>query len=390
MALQALPPPRAAVGSLQLDVLEGARALGCDGDGSNSTPPPPLALANFVGGSFVPALDGATLDDHNPATGRVVATIPRSAARDVDAAVAAARAAFPGWAATPPAVRAALLDRVADGLEAHLEALAVMESQDCGKTLAMARGVDIPRAVANFRFFAGQLRHDALPGFPMHDAMNVVTREPLGVAGLIAPWNLPLYLLSWKIAPALACGNTVVAKPSEVTPRTASALAAIAHAAGLPAGVLNVVHGLGGEAGAALVGHPAVPLVSFTGGTATGRLVAAACAPLFKKLSLELGGKNATVVFGDVAADRAWLAGGGGGGSLGAGVTLAKAVAGAVRGAFTNNGQVCLCGSRLFVQASIYDAFLPLFLDAVARLRCGPPDAPGGVDVGPLSSAVHR
>ena len=393
--------------SVSIDVVSG---LAADGAADGATPP--LTLLNYVGGAFVPSKSGETIPDFNPATGKVVASIPRSRAEDVDAAVAAAKAAFPSWAATSVAVRAAFLDRIADGLEAHLETLAAMESQDCGKTMTMARTVDIPRAVANFRFFAGQIRHDSTGCWAMHDAINYSTRVPMGVCGLISPWNLPLYLLSWKIAPAIACGNTVVAKPSEITPRTAAALAAIAHAAGLPAGVINIIHGLGGEAGAALVSHTDVPLISFTGGTVTGKAVALAAAPLFKKVSLELGGKNATVVFADVDGERTWISGSGsasngtdgvhaaaavvangassgGNASAGAGMTLQKAVAGAVRAAFTNNGQVCLCGSRLFVQASIYDKFLPLFLEAVSKLRVGPPDAPD-TDVGPLSSAAHR
>lgn len=374
----ALPPQRTPWSSLQLDVVSSAAAA--------SGESPPLELLNYIGGAFLPAASGAMLEDFAPATGRVLARIPRSGGADVDAAVAAAAAAFPSWSATPVAVRASMLERLADGLEAHAEALAEMESQDCGKTLAMARSVDIPRSIANLRFFAGAVRHDATGSYAMHDAINVATREPVGVAGLISPWNLPLYLLTWKVAPALAAGNCVVAKPSEVTPRTASALAAIAHAAGLPPGVLNVVHGLGGEAGAVLVAHPRVPLISFTGGTATGKLVAAAAAPMFKKLSLELGGKNATVVFADVASDRAWI---GSGGAAAAGVTLDKAVAGALRAAFTNNGQVCLCGSRLFVQAAIYDAFVDKFLQAAGKLRCGAPEA-ATTDVGPVSSEVHR
>lgn len=287
----AVPKQRLPFSELKLDLLLPQQKGGVpDGSGEH----PPISLKNFVGGQFLPAVSGLTIPDFNPASGGVIATIPRSGAADVDLAVAAAKAAFPAWAATPVAVRAALLDRIADGIEAHLEDLAAMESQDCGKTLAMARTVDIPRAVANFRFFAGAIRHDSTGAYAMHDAINYATRAPLGVAGLISPWNLPAYLLSWKIAPALACGNSVVAKPSEITPRTAAAIAAIAHAAGLPEGVLNIVHGLGGECGSALVSHPDVPLVSFTGGTVTGRAVGLAAAPLFKKVSLELGGKNAT------------------------------------------------------------------------------------------------
>lgn len=337
---------------------------------SPSAPPEggPVTLFNYIGGAFLPAADGRTLEDVDPSTGRVAATLPRSSGVDVDAAVAAARGAGDGWRRTSVTHRAALLDAIADALEAWGPELAAMESADSGKTIRMASNVDIPRSVANFRFFAGQIRHDETGCYAMHDAINYATREPLGVAGLISPWNLPLYLLSWKVAPALACGNTVVAKPSEITPRTATALAAIMHAVGVPPGVFNLIHGLGGEAGARLVAHPDVPLISFTGGTATGKLVGAAAAPLFKKVSLELGGKNATVIF-----DSA---------------TLDTVVAGAARSAFTNNGQVCLAGSRIFVQRGIAPAFLPAFIAAVKRMRCGPPAAADS-DVGPVSSAPH-
>jgi aminomuconate-semialdehyde/2-hydroxymuconate-6-semialdehyde dehydrogenase len=263
----------------------------------------PVRLQNYVGGCFVDASDGSTVDDIGPATGGVIATIPRSKAADMEAAAEAAAAAFDSWSATSAHVRADILDRIADGLQAWLPELALMESEDSGKTIKMATNVDIPRSIANFRFFAGQIRHDETGCYPMHDAFNYTLRCPIGVAGLISPWNLPLYLASWKIAPALACGNTVILKPSEITPRTASALAQIVHAAGVPAGVFNLVHGLGAEAGQALVAHPRVLLISFTGGTVTGRAVAATCAPMFKKLSLELGGKNATVIFGDANLD---------------------------------------------------------------------------------------
>ena len=329
-----------------------------------------LQFLNFVNNSFQPCQSGETLDNLNPATGAVLCVIPRSQPADVDTAVAAAAAAFPGWSQTPATARADLLDRVAALLEAHAPALARMESEDAGKTLAMATETDIPRAIANFRFFAGAIRHDhGGAAFHTADSVNFSSRSPLGVAGLITPWNLPLYLLSWKVAPALACGNTIVCKPSELTPRTACALAALLQAAGAPPGVFNVVHGLGGECGARLVAHPAVRLISFTGGTATGAAVAATAAPLFKRLSLELGGKNATLVFADVP--------------------LAKAVAAALRAGFTNNGQVCLCGSRVLVQRPLYQDFCQAFGAAVAALRVGDPLAPG-TQVGPVSSALHR
>ena len=324
---------------------------------------------NFINNAFLPASDGGSLPNANPATLAPLPPIPNSTPLDVAAAVSAARAAFPAWAATPPSARAALLDRVASLLEAHAPALAAMECEDSGKTLRQATSVDIPRAAANFRFFAGAIRHAGAEAFSMPDAINYSSRAPIGVAALITPWNLPLYLLSWKVAPALACGNTVVCKPSEVTPRTASALAAILLAAGAPPGVFNLVHGSGAVAGAALVAHPGARLLSFTGGTATGAAVAACAARLFKRVSLELGGKNATIVFADTP--------------------LQAGVAAALRAGFTNNGQVCLCGSRVLVQRALYGALVAGLGAAVAALVVGDPADPR-TDVGPLASAAHR
>ena len=329
----------------------------------------PGEVLNCIGGCFVPARGGGTLDDVCPATGRVLALLPRSGAADVDAAVCAAEAGLAAWRRVPAAARADALDAIAEGLAAWAPELAALESADAGKTLRTAQSVDIPRAAANFKFFAGAVRHDEGVAVAGAATLDVATREPVGVVALISPWNLPLYLASWKVAPALACGNAAVLKPSELTPRTAAALAHIA-AAVLPPGVLNVVHGLGGEAGAALVAHARVRAVSFTGGTATGRLVAAAAAPAFKKLSLELGGRNATVIFADVAGG------------------VPAAVAAALRAAFTNNGQVCLAGSRVFVERALYADFAAAFVRAAAALAVGDPAAPG-VDVGPLSCAAH-
>ena len=235
--------------------------------------------------------------------------------------------------------------------------------------MSLAKRIDIPRAVANFRFFAGAVRHQELPSHRMPDALNFTSRSPVGVCGLITPWNLPLYLLTWKLAPALAMGNTVVAKPSELSPLSAAALAVICKEAGLPDGVFNLVHGLGPEAGQAIVGHPDIKLISFTGGTATGVHVAGTAAPMFKKLSLELGGKNATLVFADADLD--------------------KAVDGAVRAAFTNQGEICLCGSRVLVDRSIYTEFERRFVEQVKALKVGDPADPD-TDVGALNSLPHR
>jgi aminomuconate-semialdehyde/2-hydroxymuconate-6-semialdehyde dehydrogenase len=326
-------------------------------------------LLNYIDGEFRSAISSETILDFDPASGLPSATIPRSSSADIDLAVASARTAFSTWSKTPFATRAAYLDAIANEIERRAPEIAELEARDAGKTLKMATMTDIPRSVANLRFFAGAIRHDETAAHMMADgSVNYAMRVPIGVAGLITPWNLPLYLLTWKVAPALACGNTVVAKPSEITPRTASILAEIAHAVGLPKGVLNIVHGLGSEAGAALVSHQDVKCVSFTGGTATGALVAKATAPLFKKVSLELGGKNSTIIFADYDLD--------------------KAVAAALRAGFTNNGQVCLCGSRVLVHKSLYPAFLPAFAAAVAKLKVGGPLDPT-TDVGPVSCVLH-
>ena len=324
---------------------------------------------NFVNGAFVPAKGGEWLDDLAPATGQVIARIPRSSKTDVDAAVVAAKAALSAWARTSVIERAALLDRVADLLEARRDEAAELESRDTGKPLALAKSLDIPRAVANFRFFADLVRTKSDDAAMMADALNYTHRSPAGVCALITPWNLPLYLLSWKTAPALAMGNTIVAKPSELTPLTASLLAELLHEAGCPPGVFNLVHGLGAEAGDALVSHPGVSLVSFTGGTATGAKVAAAAAPAFKKLSLELGGKNPSLVFADC--------------------DIEKTVSGVARSAFLNQGQICLCGSRILVERSIHDRFVGALLEELKAWKVGDPADPA-TRIGAGISAAHR
>ena len=323
----------------------------------------------YIGGRLVGAQSGARLANVNPATGQQTSALARGSAEDVDAAAQAAHSAKEVWSTTPAEQRAQILERTADVIAQNLDELAVMESEDTGKPLSLARQIDIPRAVANFRFFASAIRQESLGAHPMPTALNYTQRRPLGVVGLITPWNLPLYLLTWKTAPALAMGNTVVAKPSELTPQTATRLAEILTEAGLPAGAFNVVHGLGPEVGQPLVEHPQVSGISFTGGTATGARVAATAAPRFKKLSLELGGKNATIVFADADLDAA--------------------VDGAVRAGFANQGEICLCGSRVLVERSIYDAFLERYVERVAALRVGPPmDAE--TQVGALISTAHR
>lgn len=326
-------------------------------------------LHNFIDGRFTPPHSGAWFDDIEPATGEVLAAIPDSDERDVDAAVSAAKRAFPSWSKTPVADRSRLLLRLADLIERDLDTLAALESRDNGKTVALATRLDIPRAVANFRFFATAILHDSSEAHVTDGvALNYTLRQPLGVVGLISPWNLPLYLLSWKIAPAIASGNTCVAKPSELTPMTANHLAALSVEAGFPPGVINIVHGYGAKAGRALTCHDDVAAISFTGGTVTGAAVAANAAPRFKKLSLELGGKNPNLIFADADLD--------------------EAITTSIRSSFWNQGEICLCGSRIFVQRPIYDTFVERFVAATNQLRVGDPADPA-TDLGALISEAH-
>ncbi len=328
-----------------------------------------LRLTNFIDGDYRAPATGAYLPVVEPATGKVYAEVPDSGATDIDAAVAAARRAERGWATTPPSQRANLLRRIADLIEARLDSLAEEESRDSGKPVKVACSVDIPRAVANFRFFAAMAESQASESHHGEaGTLNYTLRQPLGVVGCISPWNLPLYLFSWKIAPALAAGNCVIAKPSEITPVSAWLLGEIVQAAGLPPGVLNIVHGGGPRCGQALVVHPRVKAVSFTGSTATGAAIAAATATQFKKLSLEMGGKNATVVFADCDFERS--------------------VNESVRAAFSNQGQICLCGSRILVERSLLPRFREAFLARVAELVVGDPRDPAS-DMGALVSAAH-
>jgi aminomuconate-semialdehyde/2-hydroxymuconate-6-semialdehyde dehydrogenase len=328
-----------------------------------------MRLANFIDGTFAAPVSGAYFDDICPATGDPLADIPDSDHRDVASAVDAARRAFPAWSATRAEDRSRVLLKLADLIERNLDELARMESDDNGKPVSLARRMDIPRAVANFRFFATAILHQSSEAHATDSAaLNYTLRQPVGVAGLISPWNLPLYLLSWKIAPAIASGNTCVAKPSELTPLTANRLAELSIEAGVPAGVMNIVHGFGAKAGAAICEHPEVPLISFTGGTVTGARVAAAAAPLFKKLSLELGGKNPNVIFADADLD--------------------EAIATSIQSSFANQGEICLCGSRIFVERAIYDQFVERFTAATKQLRIGDP-ADASTDVGALISEAH-
>lgn len=326
-------------------------------------------ILNLIGGELVPAASKRSFEVFDPAVGHPWALAPDSETSDVDAAVEAAQRAFPAWSRTTAQDRSKLLLAVADRIEADAYRLAMEECIDTGKPLEVTRTLDIPRAVANFRFFATSILHTSSELHASDAALlNYTLRRPLGPVACISPWNLPLYLLTWKIAPALAAGNTVVAKPSEVTPMTAFRLAEIAREAGLPPGVLNIVHGFGAKTGPPLVSHPAIRAVSFTGGTATGADIARNASPRFKKISLELGGKNPTVVFADA--------------------DLGQAVRGALRAAFSNQGQICLCGSRILVERSIYPEFLERFATSARTLRVGDPLEPG-TEQGAVVSKAH-
>jgi aminomuconate-semialdehyde/2-hydroxymuconate-6-semialdehyde dehydrogenase len=314
----------------------------------------PLQIQNFIDGQFLEPVGGKYLDNIEPATGKPYSQVADSDARDVELAVAAAEKAFADWSKKSATERSKILLRIADLIERDLDKLARAESIDTGKPLSLARALDIPRAASNFRFFATAILHtESEAHITDNVAFNYTLRQPRGIAGLISPWNLPLYLLSWKIAPAIAVGNTAIAKPSELTPMTAYMLCEIVREAGLPSGVLNVVHGTGPNVGAAITAHPKINTISFTGGTVTGRKVAEACAPFFKKVSLEMGGKNPNVVFADADLDAA--------------------IAGSVRSSFANQGQICLCGSRVFVERSTYKEFVDRFIDKASQLRLGDP-----------------
>lgn len=311
-------------------------------------------IDNYIDGELIAPIGQAYLDNVNPATGQVYALTPDSDAQDVQRAVDAAKAAFPAWSSCGVDTRAQLLNKIADLIDENLDLLARAESIDNGKPLSLAKSVDIPRASANFRFYASGIQHFAAESHYMENtAINYTQRAAVGVAGCISPWNLPLYLFTWKIAPALAAGNTVVAKPTEITPMTAYLLSKLCIDAGLPKGVLNIVHGYGHKVGQAIVAHQDIPLISFTGGTETGRQIAATAAPMFKKLSLELGGKNPNIIFADCDFDE-----------------MLKTT---LRSSFANQGQICLCGSRIFVERPIYEKFKSAFVAKVQKMKVGDP-----------------
>jgi len=327
-----------------------------------------MNIENYINGEMRASHSGAVLDNYNPASGKVYGTIPNSDAKDVAEAYAAAAAAFPVWSNTPSEERFKVLNAIAEGIDNLRDALAMAESNDQGKPLWLAKN-EMIRAAQNFRFFATAAMQFSSESHAMENrAINYTLRTPIGVVGCISPWNLPLYLFTWKIAPALAAGNCVVAKPSEFTPVTAAMLGEICTAAGLPNGVLNIVHGLGSSVGQAIVEHPSIKAISFTGGTATGKHIASVAGPMFKKVSLELGGKNPNIIFADADLD--------------------KAIKTTVNSSFMNQGEICLCGSRVVVERSVYDHVKHALAQAVSEMKVGDPLDPN-TRVGAIVSKPH-
>ncbi|MBJ6366501.1 aldehyde dehydrogenase [Snuella sedimenti] len=327
-------------------------------------------IQNYINGSYHNPLNDDWLDNYCPADGTIYGKLPNSSAEDVENAYIAAKSAFPSWSQTPLEERSHILIKISELLEANLQRLAEAESMDNGKPIGLAKTVDIPRAASNFRFFGNAITQFASESHESvgMDAINYTLRQPIGVVGCISPWNLPLYLFTWKIAPAIAAGNCVVAKPSEVTPMTAYLLGDICAEAGLPRGVLNIVHGLGTTTGQAIVEHPDIMAISFTGGTKTGAQIAKIAAPMFKKLSLELGGKNPNMIFADC--------------------DYRNMLETTIRSSFANQGQICLCGSRIFVEAPIYKKFKTDFIAKVEALKIGDPSNKD-TDIGALVSKEH-
>jgi aminomuconate-semialdehyde/2-hydroxymuconate-6-semialdehyde dehydrogenase len=327
-------------------------------------------LLNYINGELVNPIGNTWLDNYEPATGNVYSQIPDSDERDVQLAVKAASAAFEEWSGFSNEKRSDLILKVATLIEERMDEFVAAESKDNGKPLKLARAVDIPRAISNFKFFATGILHFASESHYMQGVgVNYTTRKPIGVVGCISPWNLPLYLFTWKIAPALAAGNCVIAKPSEITPYTAYLLSQVCIDAGLPKGVLNIVHGLGGKVGQAIVEHADIKAISFTGGTETGKRIASIAAPMFKKMSLELGGKNPNIIFADA--------------------DLEDAVKTSVLSSFSNQGQICLCGSRIFIQKDIYEQFKIAFIEKVKSLKVGDPQEEN-TNVGAVVSLPHQ
>lgn len=327
-------------------------------------------LKNYINGELIEPVSKKYLDNYEPATGEVYSLIPDSDERDVQLAFAAAKNAFETWSKTSLENRMLILMKVADGIEKRMDEFVAAESKDNGKPQKLARAVDIPRAISNFRFYASAIQHFASESHHMPGVgINYTLRQPIGVVGCISPWNLPLYLFTWKIAPALATGNCVVAKPSEITPYTAYLLSQVCIEAGLPKGVLNIVHGLGNKVGQAIVEHEDIKAISFTGGTETGKRIAFIAAPMFKKLSLELGGKNPTIIFADC--------------------DFEETVKQVVTASFSNQGEICLCGSRIFIEKSFCEKFKQAFVERVKTLKVGDPNDESSI-MGAIVSLQHK
>ena len=327
-------------------------------------------VQNFINGKYVDPIQNNWLDNYCPATGEIYGQLPNSTKEDIDLAYQAAKNAFPKWSQTTLDERSRILIKISELLETKLQRFAKAESKDNGKPIWLAKEVDIPRAASNFRFFGNAITQFASESHESvgQNAINYTLRHPLGVVACISPWNLPLYLFTWKIAPALAAGNCVVAKPSEVTPMTAYLLGEICNEAGLPKGVLNIVHGLGTITGQAIIEHPDIKAISFTGGTATGAHIARIAAPMFKKLSLELGGKNPNIIFADCDYEDMLNT--------------------TIRSSFGNQGQICLCGSRIFVEKPIYEQFKKDFVSIIRKQKVGHPSA-ADTKIGALVSKPH-
>lgn len=329
-----------------------------------------MKIQNYINGAFVDPISNEWIENIEPAFGEVYGQIPNSNSEDVQSAVDTAENAFLNWSNSSLETRSGILLKISELLINRLEEFAAAESKDNGKPISLSRSIDIPRAASNFRFFANAITQFASESHESQglDAVNFTLRQPIGVVGCISPWNLPLYLFTWKIAPALAAGNCVVAKPSEVTPYTAYLLGDVCSKAGLPAGVLNIVHGTGQSTGKAIVSHPKIKAISFTGGTSTGAAIAKIAAPMFKKLSLELGGKNPNIIFADC--------------------NYEDMLNTTIRSSFSNQGQICLCGSRILVERSIYDQFKSDFIQKVSELKVGSPYNVK-TDIGALVSEAH-
>jgi aminomuconate-semialdehyde/2-hydroxymuconate-6-semialdehyde dehydrogenase len=328
-----------------------------------------IKLQNFIDGRFQDPACGQFLDNIEPATGKVYSLIPDSDEEDVAVAVKAAEKAFPIWSKMSVEERSKILVKLSEGIERRMDEFVQAESKDNGKPITLAAHVDIPRAVSNFHFFATAITHFSSESHYMEGlGLNYTLRKPIGIVGCISPWNLPLYLFSWKIAPALAAGNCVIAKPSEITPYTAYLLGEVAKEAGLPDGVLNILHGLGHRVGDAIIKHPKVKAISFTGGTKTGEYIARTAAPMFKKLSLELGGKNPVIIFSDC--------------------DFEDMLSTTIRSSFANQGQICLCGSRILVERAIYDKFKEAFVAKVAKSVVSYPSDPKA-NLGAVVSQPH-